>query len=88
MRMPRPPPPPAALTMTGYPISCATLTASSMSSMPPSVPGKIGVPDFFASRLQLTLSPRRFIASGLGPMNSKPESRHTSAKCEFSERKP
>ena len=56
--------------------------------MPPSVPGKIGVPLCLAMRLQFTLSPSRFMASGLGPMNVNPESRTTSAKWLFSLRKP
>ena len=59
-----------------------------MSSIASSVPGKTGVPTLRAIFLQLTLSPSNAIASGDGPMNSKPLSRQTSAKCAFSERKP
>ena len=54
----------------------------------PSLPGKTGVPDCRARRLHEILSPSRPIASGLGPMNSISQSRHTSAKCAFSARKP
>jgi hypothetical protein len=87
-RMPRPPPPAAALTMTGYPILSASLTASSMSSIALSEPGKIGTLASFAVARQETLSPSFAIASGEGPMNSILQSRHTDAKCAFSERKP
>ena len=42
--MPRPPPPAAALSMTGKPISRASRRASSSEPMPPSEPGTVGMP--------------------------------------------
>ncbi len=86
--MPRPPPPAAALMITGYPIFAATSTASSSVSTAPSDPGKIGTPAAFAARLHATLSPSIAIASGDGPMNSIRQSRQTCAKSARSARNP
>ena len=56
--------------------------------MAPSEPGKMGTLLSRAMRLQETLSPSSAIASGEGPMNSILQSRQTSAKWAFSDRKP
>ena len=79
-RIPRPPPPAAALMMTGYPISAASLIAIFSSSTAPSLPGTVGTFAFFASFLHATLSPTASIADTGGPMNSILQLRHTSAK--------
>jgi hypothetical protein len=83
-----PPPPAAALTSTGKPISRATLSASLSEVMPPSEPGTQGIPSRFAVRLASILSPMMRICSGDGPMKATPWSRRISAKRAFSERKP
>ena len=49
-RMPRPPPPAVALTITGYPRPLAALSARSTPSSPPSVPGSTGTPALFIAR--------------------------------------
>ena len=87
-RMPRPPPPADALTMTGNPISRAMTVASSTSLSIPSLPGTIGRPAVFMVRLASALSPMRRIISGLGPMNVNPHDSQTSTKCAFSDRNP
>ena len=56
-RMPRPPPPNAALMMSGKPISLAIFNASARSSTGSSVPGRVGTPTFWASARAATLSP-------------------------------
>ena len=56
-RMPRPPPPNAALMMSGKPISCAIFSASPRSSIGSSVPGSVGHVDFLRESAR-----RRFVA--------------------------
>ena len=53
--MPRPPPPAAALTSTGKPMSRAIASASASDVTPPSEPGTTGMPSFLAVRLGLDL---------------------------------
>ena len=86
--MPRPPPPAAALMMTGKPMARARETASSTSGTAPSLPGTIGSPAACIVRRASTLSPMRRIISAVGPMKVKPQDSQTSAKCAFSARKP
>ncbi len=87
-RMPRPPPPAAALMMTGKPICFASAPASSTLSSTPGLPGTSGSPACFMVWRATALSPILRIMSGVGPMNVKPLEAHTSAKCAFSDRKP
>ena len=87
--MPRPPPPPDALMMTGYPTSRAILTISFGSSGSASGdPGTHGTPALFIAAFALTLSPISRIVSARGPMKTKPERSTFSAKSAFSARKP
>ena len=51
-------------------------------------PGTTATPAFSISARERTLSPIASIASGGGPMNTTPASRHARAKAGFSERKP
>ncbi len=86
--MPRPPPPAAALRMTGKPNSLALASASSASFSGSRVPGMTGTPQATAIFLASSLSP--ILASTLlgGPMNFIPASSQALAKAAFSERKP
>ena len=86
--MPRPPPPAAAFTSTGKPISRAIASASVSLVMPPSEPGTQGMPSALAVRLASILSPIRRMCSALGPMKWMLCSFRISAKRAFSERKP
>jgi hypothetical protein len=87
--MPRPPPPPAALMITGYLTALAILTISFESSgNAPSEPGTIGMPALAIAILALTLSPISRIVSGRGPIKTKPLFSTFSAKSAFSDRKP
>ena len=86
--MPFPPPPIAALIMTGYPTDAATRPASASSVTGDSVPGTTGTPRCFAVRRAATLSPIARMADGGGPMKTRPAAAHASAKAAFSARKP
>jgi hypothetical protein len=88
MRMPRPPPPAAALKITGKPAASATSTASASSLSGSSLPGTTGTPACLAITRACALSPIKRIASGEGPMNVRPQARQMSAKAGFSARKP
>ena len=68
--MPRPPPPEAAFTSTGKPMSLAMRMASTSSVTPPSEPGTQGIPRRLAVRLASILSPMMRICSALGPMKA------------------
>ena len=85
--MPRPPPPAAALRITGRPIRSAA-SSSWTSSCRPDEPGKIGTPAAAIAARARILSPMRRIASVGGPIQVSPHLRHTSAKSAFSDRKP
>ena len=80
-RMPRPPPPAAALMSTGKPI-CARRSRRLRrpTVTPPSEPGTIGTPAASRSRLASILSPIRRMCSGVGPMKLMPRSSTISAK--------
>ncbi len=88
MRMPLPPPPADALTMTGRPMSFATTSASSASAMIPSEPGVTGTPAAVIVALAAALSPISSMLSGDGPMNFIPCSRHRRLNSARSARKP
>ena len=88
MRMPRPPPPALAFTMTGYPICSATTRASSTVSTRPSLPGMRGTPASSMVALAWALLPILRMISALGPMKVMPQARQTSTKWAFSLRKP
>ena len=87
-RMPRPPPPNAALMMIGKPIFFAASQASSPSLTGSSSPGITGTPAFSAKRRASTLFPNNVNNSGGGPTKVIPASRHASAKRRFSDKKP
>ena len=86
--MPLPPPPMAALIMTGYPTASATRAASASSMTGASVPGTTGTPSRMAVRRAATLSPMARMAAGGGPMKTSPAAAQASAKAAFSARKP
>ena len=84
-----PPPPPAALTATGKPMSSAMiLRASSTVSTGSVVPGTIGTPAAFISSRARVLEPIASIALAGGPMKVMPASSHALANGAFSARKP
>ena len=87
-RIPLPPPPAVAFSMTGYPISLATLRPSFSSLSNPSDPGTHGTPAAIIVALALDLSPIPLIISGLAPINLIPWSRHISENFAFSDKKP
>ena len=86
--MPIPPPPPAALTMTGYPIRSAAMTAAATSVTGSRVPGETGTPARSIRFLALILSPICSMAAGSGPTQVSPASITRRAKSAFSARKP
>ena len=88
MRMPRPPPPAEAFTITGKPTCRAHSIASPSEAMIPSDPGRIGTPACFIAARAFSFSPIRRVTSGRGPMNLMPLVSHTSAKLAFSASNP
>ncbi len=66
MRMPLPPPPADALTITGRPMSRATTSASAALSMMPSEPGVTGTPAAVIVARAAALSPMSSMLSGDG----------------------
>ena len=88
MRMPLPPPPADALTITGRPMSLATTSASSASAMMPSEPGVTGTPAAVIVARAAALSPMRSMLSGDGPMNLMPCSRQRRLNSARSARNP
>src|SRR6185436_18480996 len=87
-RIPFPPPPAAALMMTGKPMSRANFSASSGSSTPPGVPGMIGTPTSCIVFRAAALSPMVRICDGVGPMNAMFDAMQVSANSAFSARNP
>ena len=85
--MPRPPPPAAALTITGYPILFPHSSASA-SDRTTSEPGRTGRPSSLMDFLARFLSPINRTVSGDGPMKARLQVSQTSAKWGFSARKP
>ena len=80
IRMPRPPPPAAALMITGSPRSRVIFCAFSSESTGPSLPGRIGTPAFFMARRARDLSPSSRMTLGVGPMNLMWQASQTSAR--------
>jgi hypothetical protein len=90
MRIPRPPPPAAALTISGKRSSPSPAHSTMSSSLRPgrSMPGTVATPASAASSLAATLSPSLSLASGGGPTNTRPASAQARANEARSERKP
>ena len=88
MRMPRPPPPKAALMAIGRPCSSANARASAASATGPSVPGTSGAPARTAISRAVTLLPSASITSAVGPIHVRPAATTARAKSAFSERNP
>jgi hypothetical protein len=87
-RMPRPPPPAVAFTMSGKPSSRATVRACSSASTGPPLQGATGTPQASAMRFEPILSPSARITSGSGPRKTTPSLRHSSANSACSETNP
>ena len=87
-RMPRPPPPAAALIITGKPILRGQFARLALVGDAPSEPGTTGTPAFCAALAGRALSPMVRIVAALGPTNIKPARSTASAKSAFSDRKP
>ncbi len=83
-----PPPPAAALSMTGKPISSAIRRASSGSATGSTVPGTTGAPASRTARRALVFEPINSMASGGGPTSVSPASRTMRANAADSERNP
>jgi hypothetical protein len=88
MRMPLPPPPAEALTITGRPMARTTSSAWAMSPITPSEPGVTGTPAAIIVARAMALSPISSIDSGPGPMKVMSLSAHSREKAAFSARKP
>ena len=87
-RMPLPPPPAEALSITGKPMSAAISTAWAASRMTSRWPGTVETPASRANRFDWILSPMAAMAWGFGPMKVTPASARAVAKASRSERKP
>ncbi len=75
----------------GYPTPAAIAATSASVTSGPSgsrVPGTTGTPAAMAAWRAAVLLPIRSMASGDGPMNTSPASRHAAAKVAFSARNP
>jgi len=84
--MPRPPPPAAALSISGRPMPDKSgVTAASSGT---SRPGTTGTPASLAARRAASLLPNASWASGGGPIQISPASRTARAKAAFSDRNP
>ena len=86
--IPRPPPPEAALRITGKPIFRAYSSASWASCSVCGQPGRSGSPASAAASRARTLFPISRSISGRGPIQAIPQRWTTSANAAFSERKP
>ena len=86
--MPLPPPPAAALIMTGKPIRAASTAASASSAMGPSLPGTTGTPAACMRLRALVFTPMASWLSGRGPMKVRPAVRQARLKSARSERNP
>ena len=85
--MPRPPPPAAALTINGKPISRACSSALPK-VIAPIEPGTVGTPASFMALIAETLLPINRMCSGCGPTKVKPASSTRSANSAFSDKNP
>ena len=86
--MPRPPPPAAALIISGKPSSEAIRWASSTLSTDPPLHGATGTPACSASFLASILSPSLRMTSASGPAKTMPSRSHSSEKAGCSATKP
>ena len=85
-RMPRPPPPNAALTSSGKPtVSAAAARSPSLVTV---IPGSTGTPALAIRALAVTLSPIAAIVSGAGPTKISPASAQARANAAFSDKNP
>ncbi len=87
-RIPRPPPPAAALTMMGKPIREASFIRISSLVISALLSPMMGTLTLRAIFLAATLSPNRFMTSALGPIKIMPSSSQRLAKFTFSDKKP
>ena len=88
-RIPRPPPPSTALTITAAPGPSEIKNSLACSRViPAAVPGINGTPQRAASERASALFPNRSSKSGLGPMNISPSSIQRWAKEAFSLKNP
>ena len=85
-RIPLPPPPDAALSITGKPIFVAAAVASSVVSQ--RAPGTMGTPAADILSRAAVLLPIARIALAGGPMKTIPARSHASGSAGFSLRKP
>ena len=88
IRIPFPPPPPAALIRIGYPISLAVSLALLIDVNGSVVPGTTGDPVLRTNFRAAILSPIVVMALVGGPIQTAPVFCTASAKSQFSERKP
>ena len=87
-RIPFPPPPAVAFSITGYPVFFAVFLHSEKSSIIPSLPGTHGTPAAFIVNLAVALSPILEIISHEAPMNLISCSSQIFENFAFSDRKP
>ena len=85
-RMPRPPPPNAALTSSGKPTSAAAASRSVWSVTV--TLGRVGTPASAMAVLAAILSPMASMVSGAGPTKISPALAQDRANAAFSDRKP
>ncbi len=83
-----PPPPPAVLKATGKPMPRAVASASSAEVSGVIEPGTTGTPASSIRRRAVVLTPIASIASGGGPMKTRPARAHARAKPACSAKKP
>ena len=88
MRIPRPPPPADAFTSTGHPMPAAAPASPSSDEGGSAIPGSTGTPAACTSSRAVSFDPIAAMASGGGPTNTSPASRHRRANSAFSDRKP
>src|SRR5690606_32076125 len=88
MRMPLPPPPCAALIISGNPIRAPSRASTSADWSSPVYPGTTGTPAAAIRSLAPALLPMRRIDAADGPMNTSPAAATASAKSAFSDRNP
>ena len=86
--MPLPPPPPAALSITGKPIFWAKTFASSESTKGAALPGTTGTPALIMLVRAWVFSPIASIALAGGPMKVMPALSQARTNFAFSDRKP
>ena len=87
-RIPRPPPPHDAFSISGKPTDAASLRIASKSVPSTSVAGITGTPAVIATRRAEALSPRARMVSALGPMKVMPFASQASTKSGFSDSRP